>query len=240
MFLLFTVCHLFADDKTLVWAFTDYFPYMQVTKENACSGSDVEMMNRIAEKLGVKYTTTIVPIARGLEMMRTGKADIMLSLQESPERDDFITFVNPAYTLPQKRLFVVLKGNANIIKKYDDLKLLKIGVQRTRKYFQPFDSDTAIEKIEMNNYDTAFDMLNAKRFDAFAVTEFEYKNYLKSAKIRNLVEFAEYYYETPSLGKIGISKKSSFISRIPEIERALKELIQTKELEKIYAKYMNF
>ena len=63
--------------------------------------------------------------------------------------------------------FYVNTENAITIDTYKDLKDLSVGVLRGGSYFERFDQDKKLIKIEMTTHEQLVNMLRKKRIDTF-------------------------------------------------------------------------
>ncbi|MES2130186.1 MAG: transporter substrate-binding domain-containing protein [Pseudomonadota bacterium] len=78
----FAVC-----DKTLSISSSDYPPYVYKNQDGKWSGLDVELMQAIFKEAGCAYKfAPLVAPKRMVEMVSSGKTDIMLAASESAER----------------------------------------------------------------------------------------------------------------------------------------------------------
>jgi len=81
-------------------------------------------------------------------MMERGEADLMTSLLRRPERENFIHYVQPRYLNRSEKVFYVLTGRQELIRSYDDLSNLRIGVKAGARYSPMFDTDKTLNKIQ--------------------------------------------------------------------------------------------
>lgn len=108
-------------------------------------GIDIEILNKMSERLGLTLKFIKCPFARCLEHMKEGKADLMSSLLKRSDREAYIRYLEPHY-YNDRKVFYVLKGKSHILRRYEDLYNIKVGVKRKVKYFPRFDEDMKINK----------------------------------------------------------------------------------------------
>jgi len=68
----------------------NYPPYEMRNRAGQLSGFYVELIAAVSKDLGYKPRYTTLPWRRGLQAMLNGKADAMLSVNSTPEREDFL------------------------------------------------------------------------------------------------------------------------------------------------------
>lgn len=80
-------------DKTLSMSSSDYPPYVYRDTSGNWTGLDVQLMQAIFKEAGCDYTfAPLVPPKRMVEMVSTGKTDVMLAASDSAERRQANTF----------------------------------------------------------------------------------------------------------------------------------------------------
>ena len=88
-------------------------------------------------------------------MMRLGEADIMLGPNRNAEREAYMAYTG-AYFPPADKAFYVYPGTPAITS-YEDLAGKAVAVQAGAKYFERFDSDRSLRKVECQDYVVAME-----------------------------------------------------------------------------------
>lgn len=92
-------------------------------------GADIDMVNAIADELGVKVEIMDMDFDAVLTALQQGKVDIAASgISATPERQKTFDFSVNYYNPPQ--VLVINKKNADAITSIDDLKGKKVGAQK--------------------------------------------------------------------------------------------------------------
>lgn len=98
-------------EETLRYALFPAPPFM-IYGEQQMSGIDVEIVNEIAAQLHLKVEYIQCPWMRCLELMKTGKADLLSSAYKKPEREEFMQYFSTPF-LNQLKIYTRLKISAS-------------------------------------------------------------------------------------------------------------------------------
>jgi polar amino acid transport system substrate-binding protein len=106
----------------------DYPPFESVDSNGNKVGFDIELMNEVANRLGVKVEWVDMPFDSLIAAVQEGKIDASISaFNYSEERDKMIDFSDAYYT--SEDAFTVADGFAGKIEKPEDVASYKVGVQ---------------------------------------------------------------------------------------------------------------
>lgn len=114
----------------------------------------------------ISTETHIVPWARAIQSVTSGKSHVILGVFFTTKRTRFLVFSNPI-TFVETVLFS-LKENKIHYQALKDLKPYKIGVVRGSSYGEGFDNAEFINKHQVVNETQNIDMLIYGRLDLFA------------------------------------------------------------------------
>lgn len=136
-------------------------PPYRIIKEKAdgkeFSGIYVDFIRELAGRLGFPLEFKQVPFRRALALMENGDADIMVGPDRTGEREKYMLYLDEAFTRERKAFFT--GATSPDITRYEDLETLQIGVHRGSVYFERFDLDPALKKVEVSGYSKALTML---------------------------------------------------------------------------------
>ncbi|MEC7433555.1 MAG: transporter substrate-binding domain-containing protein, partial [Pseudomonadota bacterium] len=104
----------------------DHSPPYRILEPSQKSGLYLELFEEIADRLGWRVQYREAPFRRILLLMRRGEVDVMLGPLRTEEREEFMTFVAPAFP-PERRLFFSV-SESNRIERYSDLPGKVIGI----------------------------------------------------------------------------------------------------------------
>lgn len=199
-------------------------------------GLDVDILNEISERLNIKIAIKRSPWARSLENVRTGDSDIITGVAYTRERAEYIHYVQPSYYYVNP-VFYVKKGRGKLIKTYNDLYGYSIAISRGSAYFEPFNSDSKINKVELSTELQLIKMLDLGRVDVIIGTDPNILYDIQRTGTKDRFEQTIYVPDQKTRLYIGISKKSPLASRISEIEAVIQYLINEKKINQLMKKY---
>ncbi len=212
----------------------NHFPPWKITEgQNSISGINIELTEILLKKIGFTPTFVIRPWKRCQLMMRKGSADLMNGLLKRPEREKYMIFLDPPYKTKSTKAFYVRKGEHERIQKYDDIKSLIVGATLGSKYFPKFDSDKSLRKEIVDHDFTNIKKLIAGRIDTFVATTTVADYLITQNELGDLVVKSDYVYSSPIPVYFAISKKSTLATRIPELSAALKEMVDSGQVQDI-------
>jgi polar amino acid transport system substrate-binding protein len=227
----------FAEKKELVVPISEFSPWKMING-NRFHGIDVDILHKMAERLDIKLRFIKCPFARCLEHMKEGKADFMSSLLKRPEREVFIRYLEPPY-YNDRKVFYVLKGKSQILKRYEDLYDIRVGVKRKVKYFPRFDKDTKINKKDVTDVIQNIEKLALGRIDALINSETQGDYLVAISGFKDKFEKAQVIFKGYDPVHFGISKRSKFFSQAADFEKVLAQMIEEGQIDTIKRHFMS-
>ena len=221
----------FANDKIVIGV--NILEPWRMKNDGIVEGPDIEVAKKIAEKLSLTLEFRHAPFIRCLAWMKEGSIDMMMGLLKNEEREAYIHFIEPYYKSKSNKSFYVLKGNKNLITKYEDLYGLKIGVKRGAKYFPQFDEDKKLNKFPVNDYKQNFEKLIAKRIDTFIITKDQGEYLINKLGYQGFFEEAAFSFIKKNFVYIGISKKSHLLNQTSQANKIIATMIQNGEIDSL-------
>ena len=216
---------------------TDYWPPFRIAgQQETMSGIDIDLVARIEARLGIKIQIQRVPWVRALAMMRDGKADFMSGLARTAEREAFIHYAEPPYA-QIRPVFYKLASSPKEIIRYEDLAGHRIGFTRGSAYFEPFDSDTTLDKHSATDETQLLKMLVGQRFDFIIGSDLQADYEIGIRGYKNRIVKADYRPEKSVPLYIGVSRKSAFLPRVEELNRAITELLANGTVTDLLGRY---
>jgi len=200
------------------------------------TGLDIEILNELSKKLNIKIQIKRSPWARSLANIKSGDSDIITGVAYTGERAEYINYAGPSY-YSVNPVFYVKKGRGHLIKNYNDLYSYSIGHSIKSAYFEPFNSDTKLKKVELSSETHLIKMLMLGRVDAIIGTDPNISYDLVKSGSKAKTERTLYKPDIKTELFIGISKKSPLSLRINEIEKVIKEMLNDKKIDKLMKKY---
>ncbi|MCX4026239.1 amino acid ABC transporter substrate-binding protein [Endozoicomonas sp. SM1973] len=224
--------------KELVVATSEFSPW-KIVEEGELKGIDGELIKDIASRLGLKIKYSECPFKRCLALMKSGLVDIMTGLLKRSDREVYIQYIEPYYVNKKtSKIFYLLKGNGHLIKKYEDIYRLKVGVKIGVRYFNKFDEDSKIKKNAVTDVIQNLRMLEAGRIDAIVNTESQGDYLIHKYGFQGKFEKAV-FRPTPDVPfYFGISKKSDYMKQFDLIQNTLHQIVKEGNVEVLMKKYM--
>lgn len=115
-------------NKVVVGTSADYPPYEYVDEAGNMKGFDVELMEEIANRMGVELEWQDMPFDSLIAAVQEGKIDMSIAcFNYSEERDKEVDFSDEYYT--SQDAFIVAKDFAGEFNQPEDAANFKVGVQ---------------------------------------------------------------------------------------------------------------
>lgn len=237
LFLMIIISFLsFGEKKEIIVAVDEWAPF-RIMNEKEYKGIDFDLWKVVEEELGITVKFERYPWGRALERMQTGQVDAMSGLAYTEERAKFYIYSKlPYYTCTT--VFYTQKGLGSKINTYNDLyKLESIGYVIGSAYFDKFDTDGRLKKVEVATEGQLLKLLETKRLDSIIGTECQVDYELAKLKISNKFEKSNYRPDNAVNLYVAFSKKSKNIKLLEEINQLLLKLKEeewSKKVEKNY------
>lgn len=228
--------------ETIRYAVFPAPPYMigADDEKSELSGIDVEILNEIAKRANLEIEYIRCPWVRALELLKSGKADILSSVYKKNEREEFMIYFDKPFLNELPIAFYYRKNSGIMIKKYSDLyKYQNIAVLRGASYFPKFDSDRKISKYTVASQEQIYPMLIHKRVQVMAGYMPTENYFLTVNNYTDLIEKSPYTYNEKSKVYMSVSKKSGLAKKIQLLNKINNDLYHEGFINKVVNKYYN-
>ena len=160
-----------AEPRPPLVVMTDIWPpFRMLDPQGELAGLDIDLLDQLSQRTGLRFEVRRAPWARGLAALQQGKADLMTGLAKTPEREQYIEYLPRPYHACSPR-FYAAPVQAQYLRDYAQLAMLKIGYVLESAYFEPFDSDAQLRKVAVNNEQQLLEMLMRGRLQAIIGTD---------------------------------------------------------------------
>ncbi len=135
-----------AEGEMIVGLSTGYPPYYH--KENGeFTGVCVDLMDRVAESLGIEIQYREYPWKRLITIAEKGHIDAIMPLFRTREREKFLYFDNLEIAKETNSFFTMRERDIDFDGKFQSLKGYTIGVVSGYSYGKNFDNYTKFDKV---------------------------------------------------------------------------------------------
>jgi len=177
------------------------------------------------------------PWKRCLDMMEKGEADLISGVLKSPEREQYLLFLEPPYKTRSAKVFYLRKGEGQRVQGYEDLYDLRIGIQAGVRYFEPFDDDPRLRKEEAGDDLSNLRKLQYGRVDAVISTETQADYLIATQGLNDEFDKASYRYDYDLPVYFALSRQSSYVRYYSQLSSTVADLAEEGVFEDIIADY---
>lgn len=215
----------------LVRVVGNHAPPYRIVDHGEFRGIYIDAFREVARRAGFQVEFVEAPTARGIVLLETGEADVMLGPNRTPEREASLVFSRVAFP-PEPKVFYAMPGIT--LGSYQDLKGKTIAVVRSAVYFEPFDTDPALTKEVAPDYESALRKVEAGRNDLAIAPELQ-GDFLVRALGLHLVKTSYRAAGRPS--HIAFSRRSPVLGLQGAVEVGLEAVMADGTWDRIVARY---
>ena len=202
------------------------------------SGAYTAIVRELAHRLGQPLRIVDCPLKRCLKLLEVGEADIVIGVQQSPERLRYLHYLSTPYRRTSAdRVFLMRVGEAARVTRYEDLRGLRIAVKAGSEYFDRFDEDTTLTKDPSPNNLSSLRKLLLGRVDAVILPEDQGLALLGQFEGRSQIEVAGLRVPDPTPRSVAVSRQSALMQQLPRLEQAMREMREDGTLANIYNRH---
>lgn len=230
--------HAYSAGLVLVAADSAPTAYMQDGKP---TGILVDVVTAAFQRTGHQFEIQLMPWARCLAEIRSGRVDGIFSVFKLPEREEFLTYTSVPVITQVEAFFVPADSDLKFGGEVGQLAGLRIGTIRGTSYGIKVDSalKTGVWStvVETNNVDSLVGMLVLKRIDlAVGYRHVVFEAATKKGDLDKIRELSPDIDEIPSY--LAFSKKRDYSEIIASFDQALTSMKNDHSFDAIYAKYL--
>lgn len=206
-------------------------------EEGKFQGIGFDMAKIALEGAGVDYLVAgYAPWKETVEMAEDGRIDMLVAVFKNEQRAKYFEFSEPYLNVPI--VVCVRNGKEFPFSRWDDLKGKKGLIGSGESYGWDFDNFASTQlNVERYPVDVCLGKLAAGEADYLIVNMHAGSIMAFSAGVMNKVKFLDVPVTIMSY-HMAISKRSAYLSALPEINRIIKEACLDNTPEKFAKKYM--
>ena len=199
-------------------------------------GIDIDLIRQLEKRLGLIIKVESHPRARAIEMLKNGQIDCISGYAYTEEREVFALYVPTPYFAVQP-VFYALKGHGSSITTYEDLYGKKIGQSKNSTFFNKYNIDMQLTKVDISSELQIIQMLELGRIDLMIGTDPNISWII--AKLGLSEKFEKTVFEPMEKTDlfIAFSRKSPAVDLVPLIDKAIADMIADKTIETIVSTY---
>jgi len=220
----------------LVAAFSIWEPFAIEEEDGRHHGIDVALLEEIAKRLSLELHLHPCPWRRCLKTLEDGHIDVLTSFAYTKERDEYAFYIKPAYSQVTP-VFYINRNNPVLIEEYGDLRSLTVGAVVDSRYFEPFDSDTSLDKFEATSEITLLRMLAIERLDAIVGSDSNADFEIRSNQLEDTITKAPFRSGQDNEIHMVVSRKSPLMARTDQIAKIMQDLIDEGFVENLHKQY---
>jgi polar amino acid transport system substrate-binding protein len=134
-----------AETKTITVVHTEWYPYTYQEKGQA-RGFEIEIFEQVMAQMNVKAQFVSLPWKRCLQTIREGKAQALISLLKTPERERYIQYPEEPISVSKTQFFTRADRQIDYGGVLKNLQGLRIGVIAGFSYGPEFDEAHFLDK----------------------------------------------------------------------------------------------
>lgn len=207
-------------------------PFGYIGNDGKSTGMMFEISNSIAEAAGLKYTNKIIPYARTIIHLQQGKSDFVLRFTNEQLPAIAVPLVS-VITMP----IIILSKAGTHYRSIKDLHGQTVGVVRGGEFDVNFDNNTAINKVEVNNYTQMLKLLIKGRIDACIGTNVGLYYNAMQLGIKPEILNSPLHLSSKDF-VLHFSKKKMDTKTMAILKKSVKKLKSNGEIQKIVNKYI--
>ncbi|MBL0596767.1 transporter substrate-binding domain-containing protein [Aeromonas jandaei] len=220
---------------TLTVATDAWPPFRILQPDGQLQGIDIEILHRLEQESGIRLQVKRMPWGRALKQMQTGQVDLMIGLAHTPERAQFIDYLQPAYYQCWPAFYGKREQVARL-DQYSHLLGVKVGFVLNSAYFEPFDSDIRLDKHGVATEEQLLRMVQRGHLPLMIGTDCQV-DYALSREPTLALAKAPYRPARPITLYLGMSKRSPYQDLKLPLAQALQTLVVNGEIQQIARPY---
>ncbi|MBF7073056.1 transporter substrate-binding domain-containing protein [Glaciecola sp. MH2013] len=226
-----------SDTSQINLAVAVYEPWM-IVNQKGVNGIDVDIVREIAKRMNIKVNMIECNWTDCLKRSRTGSVDLLTNLFRTPEREAFLSFLEPPYLIGTTRAFYALGDDKYKVANYDDLQGIEIGIENDVLQFSRFDSDKTLSKSTFESSQLVIKALLNEDVDVIVGQENVFDYIINnSAEFSELITKQRFSVYAEEDGYFGVSKCNDKDAFWQHFEKQLITVINEGFVNKVINNY---
>ncbi|WP_421783479.1 substrate-binding periplasmic protein [Kiloniella litopenaei] len=222
-------------NEIIRYGFSHWPPY-GMTEQPQIYGINYDIGLELEKRLGITLQPRVCPFKRCLLELENGSLDLFSGVAKNEDREKYLAYSTPPYSAVSV-VFYVRKGEAKILTNYDDLYKLRVGYVSKSHYFDPFNKDTAIQKVEVAKEQRLLPMLSSNRIDTYVGTDPNASYEVLTKGFKGRLEKADYNPDVEVPLYFAMSRKSKHLALLDKIGQAIQDMHDDGTMKRIHDRY---
>jgi|GEM_PF-3337859 len=217
-------------ENTLVIASSPYAPYITF-EDNNLAGIDVQVIKEAYKNTDINLKFLICSWDMSLEMLKTGAVDVVPSISYNKEREAIMNFSKP-YRTYSEYVFLYKQSKDYSINRLKDIEGYSIGYLTDYTYFNAFDQNNKIKKIEYSSEEILIEQLLREHVDLIIMNKLSADYMIKKLNIGNEIAYSEYSNKASEGAdfRLGFSKANNLKDKLEIFDKYVDESIDIEQV----------
>lgn len=221
--------------RTIQAVYTDWYPYTY-QKNGKASGFEIEILDAVMKNLNIQVEYMNYPWKRCLNTLKEDKADILVSLLKTPEREKYAYFPDTHISISKTVFFTKKDSRISFNGSYEALKDFNIGVIMGFSYDEAFDKAAFLKIDSSVDTRTLITKLLNDRHDLAAENQAVVTARANQMGVGDKIRFLDPPIHSEKL-YVGFSKVKNTGKICLDFSSALKKFKKSKQYLEILTKY---
>ena len=218
-----------AHPVVVAWSASPPWGYWQGTDP---AGPDADLLRELAQNLGLALRFTPCRPDRCLDMLEQGLADLGVGLARTPEREEYLLFLEPPVRTAPALVFFAWPGQRPV-KDWRDLYGKIIAVNTASAPAQRLARDSRLTLQPVNTARDALRLVLARKADLAGLGRAEADWWLARLSPGKALEQSPLVLDEPVAVHLALSRQSRLLDRKAAFEQALADLAANGTLERL-------
>jgi polar amino acid transport system substrate-binding protein len=218
--------------KELHFCFGNFKPYEYMQGDTA-KGINVEIVDAIAKKFGIKMKWDAWPWARCVNLAKNGDVDGLMSLYKSTERENYFYYPEENINVDECVFFTYPGSHVTFDGRLQSLAGKKVLIARSNAYGQAFDEALDVIKIVAPNSVNVVRMIAGRRYKIGIGSRKTVEAEIRKQGYEKKVLILEHPYLIKTYFAFSKKKGPLFESLAEDFSNSLKAFKTTKQYKRI-------
>lgn len=222
--------------RELLFCIANWNPYEYI-EGNKAKGVNVEIVEAVANTLGITIRWKAYPWARCINMAEYGDVDGLMSLYRSTEREKFLYYPDENVNIDECVFVTHIGSNVTFDGTLQSLTGENVLVARANSYGKEFDEATNFTRIIAPNQDNVVIMIAYKRYKIGIGSKRRFENMIKKKALEDKVIIIDPPYMIKTYFAFTRKKGVLYKTLAKDFSEALTNFKTTEQYKQILKKY---